>query len=308
MSRLNSTNAGAQSQPEAAAAFDDAPLLPGVPDPKARQKRSAPRGRNAKKAAGYGPLLVAAGMVLAGVTVIGAVALPLLGSPAPTVPAGAVAAPTQTPSPAPIAPTAIDAPTETEADTKSKSIALLADSQWVGHTAKTTGIPPRALAAYSGAAIRVREELPECGLGWNTLAGIGWVESEHGTLHGGHIAGNGDTKPPIYGVPLSGQHGTEQLPDTDGGALDGDGQWDRAMGPLQFVPDTWAQWGADGNGDGVSDPQQLDDAALAAARYLCHVGGDLTVPENWIAAVGAYNSPVDYINRVAAAANAYGQS
>ncbi len=304
---MNSTNAGAQSQLEAAVAFDDDPLLSGAPGPKARRQRSAQRGGSAKKAAGYGPLLVAAGMVLAGVTVIGAVALPLFDSTVPTGPAGAVAGPTQTPSPAPVAPTAIEAPTETEINTKSKSIALLADSQWVRHTAKTTGIPPRALAAYSGAAIRVRQELPECGLGWNTLAGIGWVESEHGTLHGGHIAGNGETKPPIYGVPLSGEHGTEQLADTDGGALDGDGQWDRAVGPLQFVPDTWAQWGADGNGDGVRDPQQLDDAALAAARYLCHVGGDLTVPENWIAAVGAYNSPVDYINRVAAASNVYGQ-
>ena len=44
---------------------------------------------------------------------------------------------------------------------------------------------------------------------------------------------------------------------------------DRAVGPMQFLPASWARYGADGNGDGVRDPHQLDDAALAAAAYLC---------------------------------------
>ena len=34
------------------------------------------------------------------------------------------------------------------------------------------------------------------------------------------------------------------------------------MGPLQFLPSTWDRWAADGDGDGVADPQDLDDAAL----------------------------------------------
>lgn len=278
-------------------ALDDEPLLPVAVAPVPRRRRLRPRHR----LRGYRPLLVAAGMVVAGASVMAAVLIPHR-SAAPATTTVAVPAP-------PAAPTVdVAEPAATPTATGSHSIALLADSGWVAEQSRQLGIPPRALASYSGAAIKLREEQPGCGLGWNTLAGIGWVESEHGTLHGGHIAGNGATKPPIYGVPLSGQHDTEQLADTDGGAFDGDAEWDRAMGPLQFVPDTWAQWGADGNGDGVSDPQQLDDAALAAARYLCHVGGDLTVPENWIAAVSAYNSPVEYVNRVADAANAYGQN
>ncbi len=45
--------------------------------------------------------------------------------------------------------------------------------------------------------------------------------------------------------------------------------YDRAVGPMQFLPGTWGRWGSDGDRDGVSDPQDVDDAALAAARYLC---------------------------------------
>ncbi len=53
------------------------------------------------------------------------------------------------------------------------------------------------------------------------------------------------------------------------------GTWQRATGPLQFIPSTWERWGSDGDGDGVADPQDIDDAAYAAARYLCASGADL---------------------------------
>ena len=178
------------------------------------------------------------------------------------------------------------------------------DPGWVADVAKQTGIPVRALEAYASAAHRMSREQPGCGLGWNTLAGIGFVESEHGTISGGAIGQDGVASPPIIGIPLDGVD-TEAIPDTDGGELDGDPVWDRAVGPMQFIPSTWAVWASDGNGDGVRDPQNIDDAAYSAARYLCAAGGDLTDPEGWIAAVDAYNHSVDYNNRVADAANSY---
>jgi len=59
-----------------------------------------------------------------------------------------------------------------------------------------------------------------------------------------------------------------------------------------------------GHGDGVMDPQQIDDAALAAGHYLCHYG-DLSQPAGWRAAVFAYNHVDSYVDSVAATANAY---
>ena len=61
-----------------------------------------------------------------------------------------------------------------------------------------------------------------CHLAWTTLAGIGMVESHHGTYRGAVVAPNGDVTPPIRGVRLDGSMGNMQIPDTDGGKLDGD--------------------------------------------------------------------------------------
>lgn len=178
------------------------------------------------------------------------------------------------------------------------------DPAWVADTAARTGIPQRALAAYARAANRLSLEQPGCGVGWNTLAGIGLVESEHGAIGGGFIARDGRATPPIRGIALDGTS-TDRIPDTDGGVYDHDTVWDRAVGPMQFIPSTWESWGADGDGDGVVDPQQIDDAAYSAARYLCAAGGDLRDPQAWIAAVASYNDTIDYNHRVAEAATAY---
>ena len=94
-------------------------------------------------------------------------------------------------------------------------------------------------------------------------------------------------------------------PHTDGGTLDGDTEWDRAVGPMQFIPATWALYAQDGSRSGSSDPHQYDDAALTAAVYLCESGGDLTSDEGWVDAVVAYNQSVEYVNDVAAHAQDY---
>lgn len=183
-------------------------------------------------------------------------------------------------------------------------VSELADPAWVTRTAVATGIPERALTAYAGAAISANAAKPECGIGWNTLAAIGLVESEHAGLDKARLADDGTVAPPIIGVALDGD-GVAKVADTDSGKLDDDPTWDHAVGPMQFLPATWAEHAADGNGDGTPDIHNLDDAALTAALYLCSSGGDLTQPDNWIAAVSAYNTGAAYNTRVAEAATAY---
>lgn len=185
-------------------------------------------------------------------------------------------------------------------------ISARVDPAWVADVATRTGIPSRALAAYAGAALAVADTRPDCGLGWNTLAAIGLVESEHGTIGGSRIGADGVARPAIVGIALDGS-AAGRVADTDDGALDGDARWDRAVGPMQFIPQTWLAYGRDGDGDGRADIHQIDDAALAAADYLCDVGGDLTDPARWIAAVHDYNPDTAYNHRVADAAAHYAQ-
>ncbi|WP_370448752.1 lytic transglycosylase domain-containing protein [Cryobacterium sp. TMT1-3] len=179
------------------------------------------------------------------------------------------------------------------------------DPAWAENVSAVTGIPRRALTAYAAADLTVDAEQPGCGIGWNTLAAIGEIESGHGSHGGAVLSDTGYPTPAIRGIALDG-NGVAAIADTDGGAWDGDTVWDRAVGPMQFIPETWARWGADGSGDGAADPNQIDDAALATARYLCH-GGDMTSTETWRAAIFSYNHVDSYVNDVAAVANQYAQ-
>ncbi|MGW2563658.1 lytic transglycosylase domain-containing protein [Streptomyces sp. NPDC001514] len=158
------------------------------------------------------------------------------------------------------------------------------------------GIPARVLAAYRGAVRVLADARPGCGLGTPLLAAIGRVESGH--ARGGDLDATGRTRSPILGPRLDGGPGVMAIRDTDGGAYDGDSVWDRAVGPAQFIPSTWRRWGADGNGDGAADPHQLDDAWLAAGRYLCAAGGDLRDADGLRRAVLAYNHSEDYLHLV----------
>ncbi len=146
---------------------------------------------------------------------------------------------------------------------------------------------------------------PGCHVSWTTLAGIGRVESNHGQFAGAVLGEDGRPSKPVIGVPLDGSAGVRSIPDTDGGTLDGNPQLDHAVGPMQFIPGTWRKWASDGNLDGRADPQQIDDAALSAARYLCAGGRDLATAAGWWAAVFSYNNSVPYGQKVFGLADGY---
>jgi len=193
------------------------------------------------------------------------------------------------------------APTIENPLTAAVSIASSVDPTWLQRVAATTGIPPRALAAYAGASLVISDEKPRCHLGWNTLAAIGHIESDDGRYGGAIVGDNGYSSLPIIGPALDGG-AFAGIHDSDGGVWDGDTVWDHAVGAFQFIPQTWRTWGADGDGDGRADPNQLDDAALTAARYLCHAG-DLSTVDGWRRAVLSYNHSENYVDEVARVAN-----
>ncbi|MFK0279088.1 lytic transglycosylase domain-containing protein [Streptomyces sp. NPDC090499] len=157
------------------------------------------------------------------------------------------------------------------------------------------GIPATVLDAYKKAEAELRGSKPGCNLPWQLLAAIGKVES--GQARGGDVDAEGNTLHRILGPQLDG-NGFALIPDTDGGKYDGNGQYDQAVGPMQFIPSTWAWAGRDGNGDGVKDPNNVYDAALAAGHYLCRNGWDLSVQADMNSAILSYNNSQDYLNLV----------
>ena len=166
------------------------------------------------------------------------------------------------------------------------------------------GIPNVALNAYRVAAARLASALPSCGIDWSLLAGIGRVESNHGRYGGAVLNADGAARPKILGPALNGVD-FAFIGDSDGGRWDGDAAYDRAMGPMQFIPTTWRAYAVDADGDGGTDPFDIDDAALAAGNYLCTAGGDLRTAAGQRRAVFAYNHSDSYVNQVLALARAY---
>ncbi|RZU03553.1 membrane-bound lytic murein transglycosylase B [Kribbella rubisoli] len=160
----------------------------------------------------------------------------------------------------------------------------------------TSGIPGTVLAAYQKAARDLALSMPGCHLTWPLLAGIGKVESGHAS--GGKVDANGNTRGKILGPVLDGSPGMAAIADTDQGVYDGNTTWDRAVGPMQFIPGTWRAFGADGNGDGIKDPHNVFDAARATGDYLCSGGANLADPQGLVQAVLRYNHSMDYVSTV----------
>ncbi len=172
-------------------------------------------------------------------------------------------------------------------------------------TLDSTGIPVRALEGYRGAVTLIDSADPSCKLDWALLAAIGRVESNHARFGGNQLDSAGVARPGIIGMALDGSNGTALITDTDRGLLDRDTTYDRAVGPMQFIPSTWAFAGVDANGDGVKDPQNMADSAAATGRYLCSGPGDLTRPDDLRSAILRYNASDSYVSMVTSIANAY---
>jgi hypothetical protein len=172
-------------------------------------------------------------------------------------------------------------------------------------SAPANGIPAAAMAAYKWAEVVMAKADPDCHLSWALVAAIGRVESDHGRFGGNVLSSDGVATPGIYGLLLDGSHDTALIADTDGGSYDDDTTYDRAVGPMQFIPGTWDVVGVDADGDGDKNPQDIDDAALATAVYLCAGTQDLGTGEGQRAAVFGYNHSEQYVALVLTIMQAY---
>ena len=179
------------------------------------------------------------------------------------------------------------------------------DPRDVIDSASASGIPAAALAAYQRAETVINAADRSCNLPWQLVAAIGRVESDHGRANGNTLDDEGVARPGIYGIPLNGTNNTRAIRDTDAGQYDSDSTWDRAVGPMQFIPSTWSVVGVDGDDDGQRNPQDIDDAALAAAVYLCSGNGDLSTDAGRRDAVFRYNHSQAYVDLVLSIMQAY---
>jgi hypothetical protein len=158
-----------------------------------------------------------------------------------------------------------------------------------------------ALNAYQSAERMMAASYPACGISWNLLAGIGRIESMH--ANGGATDAAGSAVRPIYGPSLDGT-----LPGNEVIEMSRNANrvvYARAMGPMQFLPGTWSRYASDGNGDGKADVQNVFDATLAAARYLCSGGLNLRDQSQVMTAILRYNNSMAYAQNVLGWAAAY---
>ncbi|MEU5154193.1 lytic murein transglycosylase [Glycomyces sp. NPDC021274] len=201
----------------------------------------------------------------------GAVAeAPAAGLPAESTPVGDILAPTE------------NATTESPTSAATTPAGPAGLDTWAA-SLSSLGIPQRALVAYGRGELVSAAQNPGCNLSWTTLAGIGATETTHGTTNGNQIQADGTTLTEIIGSGYD------------------------EMGPMQFLPSTWESWKADGDGDGRSNPHDIDDAVTAAANYLCHGDRDMSTPDGWYAAVYSYNPREDYVKKVFDRADEYGR-
>lgn len=208
-------------------------------------------------------------------------------------PAAAEAPPAATPPPADVAPT--PPPPPPPAPTPVQAAPSLPTSLAAG----ALGIPEINLAAYQNAERILDATQPQCGMYWTLIAGIGRVESTH--AYDGKTDAAGNMLEPVLGPLLDGSlAGNAVIEDTDNGVLDGNANFDRAVGPTQFLPETWNMYAGDGNGDGIADPQNLFDSALTTGKYLCDGGLDMRNPLQVAEAVHRYNNSAAYVANVLA--------
>ena len=162
-------------------------------------------------------------------------------------------------------------------------------------------IPAVALSAYRNAERMMASAYPGCGVSWNLLAGVGRIESLH--ANGGATDARGTPIQPILGPALDGTlPGNEIIVHS---VQAGRVTYVRALGPMQFLPGTWARYASDGDGDRKADVQNLYDASLGAARYLCSGSLNLRDPSQVMSAILRYNNSSAYAQNVLGWAAAY---
>ncbi len=204
-----------------------------------------------------------------------------------TVPAEAIEAPASVSSPAMLSP------------------AVQGDTTAIVANSSASGIPAAALTAYQRAQAVINSADKSCEMPWELIAAIGRVESDHGRSGGNTLSDEGVSQPGIYGIALDGTNNTQTIVDTDAGQLDSDTKYDRAVGPMQFIPSTWSVVGVDGDNDGKRNPQDIDDAALASAVYLCSGDDTLSTEQGQRSSVFRYNQSNDYVDLVLSIMQAY---
>ena len=200
---------------------------------------------------------------------------------------------------------AIEAPASVSSPTSMAPAAASGDTSEIIATASTSGIPSAALAAYQRAEAVINSADKSCEIPWQLIAAIGRVESDHGRFGGNTLSDEGVAEPGIYGIALNGKNNTQNIVDTDAGQYDSDTKYDRAVGPMQFIPSTWSVVGVDGDNDGKRNPQDIDDAALATSVYLCSGDDDLSTDQGQRASVYRYNHSNDYVDLVISIMQAY---
>ncbi|MGH3505344.1 MAG: lytic transglycosylase domain-containing protein, partial [Nocardioidaceae bacterium] len=172
-------------------------------------------------------------------------------------------------------------------------------------SALANGIPSAAMSAYKRAEAVLDRADPSCHLSWALIAAIGRVESDHGRYGGNILNDSGESVPGIYGIPLDGRDGSALIRDTDNGRYDDDPVYDRAVGAMQFIPSTWQIVGVDGDNDGVADPQDIYDSAIAAGVYLCAGSENLSTAAGQSTAIYRYNHSEKYVSLVVSIMHAY---
>jgi membrane-bound lytic murein transglycosylase B len=178
---------------------------------------------------------------------------------------------------------------------------------WANQISIAVSVPVVAVQAYGYAQVVMDRSDPTCHLTWTTLAAIGQSESTHGQAGGAKLGDGGRSVPPIVGPLLDGRGGRAEVKDTDAGAFDGDSRFDRAMGPLKLMPAVWRAQAIDADSDGILDPYDIDDSALALARLLCSGTDDLALGTGWNAALARYRSGTSYARNVFGIADDYGR-
>ncbi|MFW0791393.1 hypothetical protein [Gordonia sp. CPCC 205333] len=168
-------------------------------------------------------------------------------------------------------------------------------------------IPERALRAYAYAAAAMDKAVPACKIGWSTLAGIGKVSSDNGSANNSSLAPDGTVSPAQRDLDQANPPKSAPPADTDAGRYDGNQLLDVTMGPMQILPSRWEQFATDADNNGKAEPDNIDDASLTAARFLCAAGGDLSKSDGWTAALNQFNATPGFAAKVHAIAALYGR-